>query len=53
MKDFYDVWIRSNHIDFNADALLKGIDSTTKNRETPVPADDMKKQPKKSATIGV
>jgi len=31
MKDFYDVWICSNHLDFNADTLLK-------NRETPVPA---------------
>jgi hypothetical protein len=41
MKGFYDVWSRSNHIDFNADALLKVIDVTTKNRETPVPADDV------------
>lgn len=37
MKDFYDVWICSNHLDFNGDALLKAIDATFKNRETPVP----------------
>ena len=38
MKDFYDVWIYSNHLDFNTDTLLKAIDATFKNRETPVPA---------------
>ncbi len=38
MKDFYDVWICSNHLDFNADMLLKAIDATFKKRETPVPA---------------
>jgi predicted nucleotidyltransferase component of viral defense system len=37
MKDFYDVWIYSNHLDFNTDTLLKAIDATFKNRETPVP----------------
>lgn len=37
MKDFYDVWICSNHLDFNTDTLLKAIDATFKNRETPVP----------------
>jgi len=41
MKDFYDVWICSKHLDFNADALLKAIDATFKNRETPVPADEV------------
>jgi hypothetical protein len=41
MKDFYDVWICSNHLDFNADALLKSIDATFKNRDTPVPADQV------------
>ncbi len=41
MKDFYDVWICSTHLDFNADALLKAIDATFKNRKTPVPADDV------------
>jgi predicted nucleotidyltransferase component of viral defense system len=40
-KDFYDVWICSNHLDFNSDTLLKAIDATFKNRETPVPADDV------------
>ena len=41
MKDFYDVWICSKHLDFNADAFIKAIDATFKNRETPVPADDV------------
>jgi len=38
MKDFYDVWICSDHLDFDADALIKAIDATFKKRETPVPA---------------
>lgn len=38
MKDFYDVWICSDHLDFDAVALLKAIDATFKKRETPVPA---------------
>lgn len=37
MKDFYDVWICSNHLDFDANVLLKAIVATFKNRETPVP----------------
>lgn len=41
MKDFYDVWICSKHLDFNADTLLKAIDATFKNRDTPVPADEV------------
>jgi hypothetical protein len=41
MKDFYDVWICSKHLDFNADALVKAIDATFKNRETRLPADDI------------
>ncbi len=41
MKDFYDVWVCSNHLDFSADALLKAIDATFKNRDTPVPADEV------------
>ena len=41
MKDFYDVWICSNHLDFDADTLLKAIEATFKNRETPVPAEDV------------
>lgn len=41
MKDFYDVWICSNHLDFQANELLNAIDATFKNRETPVPADEV------------
>ena len=41
MKDFYDVWICSNHLDFDADTLLKAIEATFKNRETPVPPEDV------------
>jgi hypothetical protein len=37
MKDFYDVWICSTHLDFNANALMKSIDATFKNRQTPIP----------------
>jgi predicted nucleotidyltransferase component of viral defense system len=40
MKDFYDVWMCSNHLDFKADTLLNAISATFKNRETPVPAED-------------
>lgn len=40
MKDFYDVWIYSNHLDFNTETLLKAIDATFKNRKTPVPAEE-------------
>jgi predicted nucleotidyltransferase component of viral defense system len=38
MKDFYDVWICSRHLDFRADTLLGAISATFKNRQTPVPA---------------
>ena len=37
MKDFYDVWICSQHLDFNVATLLQAIDATFKNRETIVP----------------
>ena len=37
MKDFYDVWICSTHLDLNGKTLLKAIDATFKNRQTPVP----------------
>jgi predicted nucleotidyltransferase component of viral defense system len=37
MKDFYDVWICSRHLDFNTNTLLKAIDATFTNRETPPP----------------
>lgn len=40
MKDFYDVWICSNHLDFNADTLVNAIAATFKNRETPVPTEE-------------
>jgi hypothetical protein len=40
MKDFYDAWICSKHLDFNAGTLLKAISATFKNRETPVPAQE-------------
>lgn len=40
MKDFYDVWICSQHLDFNGDTLLKAIDATFKNRETRVPTEE-------------
>jgi hypothetical protein len=39
MKDFYDVWICSTHLDFYAKTLLMAIDATFKNRQTPVPAE--------------
>jgi hypothetical protein len=41
MKDFYDVWICSKHLDFNADSLLKAIDATFKNRETLIPTENV------------
>ncbi len=41
MKDFYDVWICSQHLDFNADTLLKAIRATFQNRETTLPAEDI------------
>lgn len=41
MKDFYDVWTCSSHLDFDTDTLLKAIDATFKNRETAVPAKDL------------
>ena len=40
MKDFYDLWICSKHLDFNADTLLKAIDATFRNRDTPVPGEE-------------
>jgi hypothetical protein len=33
MKDFYDVWICSTHLDFNSDTLLEAINATFRNRE--------------------
>ena len=40
MKDFYDVWICSKHLDFNTDTLLRAINATFKNRETLPPSED-------------
>jgi len=40
MKDFYDVWIYSNHLDFGTHTLLKAVDATFKNRETPIAAEE-------------
>lgn len=40
MKDFYDVWACSNHLDFETDSLLNAISATFTNRQTPVPADE-------------
>ena len=40
MKDFYDVWICSTHLDFNGKTLLKAIDATFENRQTPVPTQE-------------
>jgi hypothetical protein len=37
MKDFYDVWICSKHLDFDGDTLAKAVDATFKNRDTPIP----------------
>jgi len=37
MKDFYDVWMCSKHLDFEANVLLNAISATFKNRETSVP----------------
>ncbi len=37
MKDFYDVWVISTHLDFKADTLLKAVEATFKNRNTPIP----------------
>lgn len=40
MKDFYDVWICSKHLDFDPDILLAAIVATFKNRSTPIPAEE-------------
>lgn len=40
MKDFYDVWMCSTHLDFNTSTLLGAIEATFRNRETPVPAEE-------------
>ena len=40
MKDFYDVWICSRHLDFNDGALHKAVAATFRNRETTIPVGD-------------
>jgi predicted nucleotidyltransferase component of viral defense system len=40
MKDFYDVWICSQHLDFDFSTLSRAIAATFQNRDTPVPADE-------------
>lgn len=40
MKDFYDVWICSRHLDLNSDTLVRAIQATFKNRETALPGDE-------------
>lgn len=40
MKDFYDVWICSKHLDFDPDILLAAIVATFKNRSTPIPTEE-------------
>jgi nucleotidyltransferase AbiEii toxin of type IV toxin-antitoxin system len=37
MKDFYDVWICSRHLDFNAATLPRAIEATFKNRDIALP----------------
>ena len=40
MKDFYDVWTCSRHLDLDSNVLVRAIDATFKHRGTPVPAGD-------------
>lgn len=40
MKDFYDVQTCAKYLDFEAATLLKAIEATFKNRETPVPGEE-------------
>ncbi len=40
MKDFYDVWICSRHLDLDKDVLINAIVATFANRGTPVPTGD-------------
>ena len=39
MKDFYDVWICSRHLELDTDTVVRAIQATFKNRETAVPDD--------------
>lgn len=40
MKDFYDVWICSRHLEFKSDSLVRAIRATFKNRESAIPDDE-------------
>jgi hypothetical protein len=40
MKDFYDIWICSKHLDFDGDTLRDAVVATFRNRETSVPAEE-------------
>jgi predicted nucleotidyltransferase component of viral defense system len=41
MKDFYDVWICSKHLEFAEGTVLKAIDATFRNRDTLIPAEEI------------
>jgi hypothetical protein len=41
MKDFYDVWVCSKHLDFNDGTLPMAIDATFRNRATPFPGEEV------------
>jgi len=41
MKDFYDVWTCSQHLNLDTEALLRAIDATFNNRGTPLPTGDL------------
>jgi len=40
MKDFYDVWICSRHVEFDTNTLVQAIQATFKNRVTALPNDE-------------
>lgn len=41
MKDFYDVWMCSKHLDLSPGMLLKAIEATFRNRETAAPTGEI------------
>jgi predicted nucleotidyltransferase component of viral defense system len=41
MKDFYDVWMCSQHLELSGDTLLQAIEATFRHRDTPVPAEEI------------
>jgi predicted nucleotidyltransferase component of viral defense system len=38
MKDFYDIWILSRRFNFNGETLAKAVETTFRNRKTPIVA---------------